>query len=71
MTDWDERTLNISLDFLGEGDFNAEIIRDPDQIEGDPVNIVNEKMSVKKGDVINANLASGGGHILIITPKNK
>lgn len=65
MTDWDARQLKISLDFLGKGKYAAQIFAD------DPENASSAKFveeTVKKGDELILDLASGGGCAVRLVP---
>jgi alpha-glucosidase len=64
ITDWDARKLTLRLDFLEEGKvYNMELIKDGPNAETMAVDYIKESRKVRKGDVIEADMASGGGWI--------
>ena len=68
MTNWDARDLEIPLDFLGAGEYEAQIFADgpdPDQV-ATSLNITRKR--VKASDKLNVHLAPGGGLAAILTP---
>ncbi|MGC9343304.1 MAG: glycoside hydrolase family 97 protein [Bacteroidales bacterium] len=69
MTDWDERTIEIPLDFLEEGKFRAEIWEDGENANENPEESRFRTMLVDKTTVIEAKLAKGGGVAMIISPE--
>ncbi len=58
ITDWDARSLKVSLDFLGEGRYVAEIHADGDG----PEDVTKVVKIVKASDTLDIVMASGGGH---------
>ncbi|MCK5330079.1 MAG: glycoside hydrolase family 97 catalytic domain-containing protein, partial [Candidatus Marinimicrobia bacterium] len=68
MTDWDSRTLDLSLDFLGAGKYQCRIYSDGIDAEIYPKNIVTENILVTRSDRLSAQMASGGGYIAHLTP---
>ena len=65
-------TLDISLDFLEEGKiYEATFYEDADATDckTNPEAYQVRKAEVTKGQIINAKLASGGGHCMYITLK--
>ncbi|MDH7600197.1 MAG: glycoside hydrolase family 97 catalytic domain-containing protein, partial [Sedimentisphaerales bacterium] len=68
MTNWDARTLDIPLDFLQEGKYQATIWADPPDANDRPTGVDTKTIQVRPGDHIKAVLASGGGYILHIKP---
>ena len=64
ITDWTPRTMDIGFDFLEEGKTcQMEIIRDGVNADMTAVDYKKEVKTVKKGDNMQINLASGGGWI--------
>ena len=61
MTDWTPRILDLSLDFLEEGSYEAEILADGPNVERYASDVKRELKTVNKGDRIRVALASGGG----------
>jgi alpha-glucosidase len=64
ITDWSPRTMEINFDFLDEGKlYQIEIIKDGINADVTAVDYKKEVGTVKKGDKIQINMASGGGWI--------
>ena len=65
MTDWDERTFKIPLDFLSDGEFLVQIMQDGKNANrfAEDYKLVN--LTCKKEDTIEAALAKGGGFVAI------
>jgi alpha-glucosidase len=64
ITDEQARRKEITLDFLGEDrEYTAQIYRDGDDAHWQtaPYSVVIEERKVRKGDVLELNLAAGGG----------
>jgi len=61
------RTLEIPLDFLDDGEYTATIYRDASDVEIHPNHINLETLTVRKTDVINLQLAAGGGQVMQLT----
>ncbi|MFC2124157.1 glycoside hydrolase family 97 protein [Bacteroidota bacterium] len=68
ITDWTPRSLTVTLDFLGDGSYAAEIYSDGDNASENPTRADFHKRAVKKADTIYINMASGGGHVARIYP---
>lgn len=64
-TNWDARTITLSFDFLTEGTtYQAELLKDGINANHDAEDYCIEKVTIKKGDKLNINLASGGGFVI-------
>jgi alpha-glucosidase len=68
MTDWTERILDIPLDFLGKGKYKAEIWMDAHEANDYPDRLMKAKKIVSSKDIIKAEMASGGGHVVVLRP---
>lgn len=69
MTDGTARELSLPLDFLGDGEFTAEIYRDDPEAAYQPAKFVRESREVSAGDTLDLNLAPAGGHVVRISPR--
>lgn len=69
MTDWTSRSMEIPLDFLGQGTFEATIWSDAPDANDHPENLVKETRTVTAKDRIASHLASGGGQVMHIGPQ--
>lgn len=68
MTDENPRTLQISLDFLGSGEYQAEIWADAYEATDYPDRLMKQMRTVTAVDTVEAVLAPGGGHVMRIAP---
>jgi alpha-glucosidase len=64
MADWAGRRLEVPLDFLGQGTFEATIWSDAPDANDHPENLVKETRSVTAKDKIAVRMASGGGQVI-------
>lgn len=67
MTDWEERTLEATLDFLPEGNYRIDILTDGINAAKYAVDYKIESKQVRKGDIIKMKMASGGGWVAVIS----
>jgi alpha-glucosidase len=68
MTDWSERELEIPLNFLKKGDYQAVIYSDAKDADINPNNLIKEEYIVNPSDVIHIKMAPGGGNVVKISP---
>ncbi|NLG85202.1 MAG: glycoside hydrolase family 97 protein, partial [Firmicutes bacterium] len=68
MTDWTPRELVIPLEFLGEGQYIAEIYADAEDADRNPQAVEIRREVVEAGGRMRVRLASGGGLAVIFTP---
>lgn len=61
-----ERDLKLELDFLSEGDYQATIYTDAEDVERNPNNLDRQVRKVTRKDIIELNLAKDGGALLHI-----
>lgn len=66
MTDWDARTLELNLDFLGEGNFTMKVWKDGINASKHAADFAQEELQVTKNSKIKVEMASGGGWVAII-----
>lgn len=66
MTDWTERSLTLPLTCLAEGRYSAEIWQDADPKKDNL--LVKSSRNVTAGDTLQANVRSGGGYVVRLTP---
>ncbi|OGD19341.1 MAG: hypothetical protein A2W03_18625 [Candidatus Aminicenantes bacterium RBG_16_63_16] len=71
MTDWQPRTLDIPLVFLGEGRFQAEIWQDAYEADDYPDRLMKKTQTVTAKDTLRAPMAPGGGYAAILRPAGK
>ena len=66
MTDWTSRDLNISLDFLNEGGYTADIFADGVNAMKDATDYKHTQQTVGHDDMLHIHLSSGGGWTAIL-----
>ena len=69
VTNHDARDLTVNLDFLPEGNYEAEIYTDSPEAETNPNLLVKQIKEVTRKDKITLHLASGGGEVMHIRKK--
>jgi len=68
MTDWDPRSLKLSLDFLKQGDYNVTIYTDGRGTDHNAMCVSVTKRKVRAKTVLRTEMASGGGFTAHLTP---
>lgn len=68
LNDWTGRELQAILDFLGEGEYEAEIFSDGVNANRWAEDYRLERVKVRKGDALPVKMANGGGWAAIIRP---
>jgi alpha-glucosidase len=69
ITDWDPAAFEVVPDFLPEGEYEIELIRDGINADKRAVDYVKENIRIKSSDTIKMQMAPGGGWIGRIRPK--
>ena len=70
MTDWEGRELEISLDFMGAGSWNARVWADGARADQNAEDVDTMEMEVDTGAPLAIKLAPGGGFAAILTRGN-
>lgn len=70
-TDEDNRHLEVPLDVLGEGTYEATIYRDADDCDvyTNPEAVAVDHRTVTSGDTVTASMVGGGGHAMHVRPR--
>ncbi|MFN7995909.1 MAG: glycoside hydrolase family 97 protein [Bryobacteraceae bacterium] len=68
ITDWTARELDVPLDFLGSGDYIAEIYADGPDAATSPTHTAVEQQRVRSGSKLHLKLVTGGGCAIRIRP---
>lgn len=68
MTNWEARDLEIPLDFLASGEYEARIFADGPDADQVATSLTVSATRVKAADKLSAHLAPGGGLAVILTP---
>jgi alpha-glucosidase len=69
LTNWEERTTRVPLDFLGEGKYVAEIYADAPDAGAAATHIAFSKRAVDRSTVLDVHMVSGGGNAIWIHPE--
>ena len=70
MTNWQPRTLTITLDMLSDGNHEAEIFADGVNADRDATDYTKTRCLVSKGEQLSISLAPGGGWSAIVKQTN-
>ena len=70
MTDWDERELEIPLDFLGSGSWKAKAWADGARAATRPEEVDISEGEVNASELLPVKLAPGGGFVAVFEPAN-
>ncbi|MFV0310240.1 MAG: glycoside hydrolase family 97 protein [Dysgonomonas sp.] len=68
LTNWDQRELSVNLNFIGEGKYKAEILRDGVNANRYGSDFKIETKHISGGQTLDINMAKGGGWAAILTP---
>jgi alpha-glucosidase len=68
MTNSEARTLDVKLDFLGEGKYKLIAFEDAPDADVNAEKAIRTAKTVKKGDVVTIKMVSGGGYAAWIEP---
>lgn len=68
LTNWDQRELSVNLNFIGEGKYKAEILKDGVNANRYGSDFKIETKYVSGGQTLDINMAKGGGWAAILTP---
>ena len=67
MTNWDARSLDLDLSFLGEGKFKTELFRDGINANRVARDYKKEIVEIPENKILKINMASGGGFVMKIS----
>jgi alpha-glucosidase len=68
ITDWSARELDVPLDFLGDGEYIAEIYADAADAAAQPTHTAISQQRVRQATKLHLKLAPGGGCAIRIRP---
>jgi alpha-glucosidase len=68
MTDWELRSIELSMDFLDDVQYHARIYSDGPLVDENPTSITIRDITVSATDTITADMASGGGYAVHLIP---
>lgn len=65
-----ERTIDIDFNFLEDGEYSLELLKDSDDTDTNPNHLETSVMDVKKDDSTTVRLASSGGTVMKLSRKH-
>jgi alpha-glucosidase len=68
LTNWEERSINVPLDFLGQGKYIAEIYADAPDSGDEATHTTFSQQPVDRSTVLRIRMVSGGGNAIWIHP---
>lgn len=68
LTDWQDRKMDLPLEFLADGEYTLRYWADGSNADEDPTETQIGKKIVNRNTMLNLELAPGGGYAAIITP---
>jgi alpha-glucosidase len=71
ITGWRPTTLDVPLEFLGKGDYIAEIYSDAPDADTNPKHTVREEKRVNASMLLHVTMAPGGGQAIRLRPAAK
>jgi alpha-glucosidase len=71
MTNWTRRTVQIGLDFLGEGKYTAHIFADAPDSKENAEKLIKEERTVTAKDSLTAVMVPGGGFAVYLIPEKQ
>lgn len=69
MTNWEGRSFDVPLNFLGSGNYSVEILKDGINVAKHAADFVIGKNTMSKQETLTIPMAPGGGFTAIITPQ--
>ncbi len=70
ITNWTPRDITLPLNFLGTGQYSAEIYQDAPDAERFPQHVSIERKTVQQSDTLHLHLAPGGGCAIRFVPSS-
>ena len=67
-TNWDQRTIELPLSFLGEGSFTTTLLTDGINANHNAEDYRLAREVHASGDTLSIRMASGGGFVLLLEP---
>jgi alpha-glucosidase len=68
ITDWSAREMDVPLDFLGNGEYVAEVYADGADAAEEPTHTAITQQRVRRGAVLHLKMVTGGGCAVRIRP---
>jgi alpha-glucosidase len=70
ITNWSPRSVTLPLDFLGGGEYIAEIYQDAKDADQHPQHVSIEEKNVRQHDILHLEVQPGGGFAIRFIPKS-
>ena len=71
MNDWTPRTIQLKLDFLPAGNYEAVLYKDAPDTDQNPNHLLKTVQQLSRAEVLDVQLASGGGQVLVLRKLDK
>jgi alpha-glucosidase len=71
MNDWTPRSIQLKLDFLPTGNYEAVLYKDAPDTDQNPNHLIKTVQNLNRKDVVDVQLASGGGQVLVLRKLDK
>lgn len=71
MTDWESRTFDLDLSFIGEGDYHITIFEDGINADSYAQDFISSERTIKHPELLNIKMAPGGGWVARIVKNDK
>jgi alpha-glucosidase len=68
MNNSEGKSVNITLNFLPEGNYKMEIWADSKKSDSEPMDLKKSEKSIKAGDTVKVAMAKNGGFVAVIVP---
>ncbi len=69
MTNWTSRSIDVPLDFLGEGSYRARMYEDAKDAATEPTHVTIREINVTRSQTLHLHLAPGGGCAIRFIPR--
>jgi alpha-glucosidase len=66
MNDWTPRSIQLKFDFLPAGNYEVVVYKDAPDTDQNPNHLLKTVQNLSRKDVLDVQLASGGGQVLVL-----
>jgi len=71
MNDWTPRSIQLKFDFLPAGNYEAVVYKDAPDTDQNPNHLLKTVQQLSRAEVLDVQLASGGGQVLVLRKLDK
>ncbi len=71
MTDWESRTFDLDLSFIGEGDYHITVFEDGINADSYAQDFISSERTINHTELLNIKMAPGGGWVARIVKNDK